>query len=232
MITIRRSHERGHANYGWLDSYHTFSFANYYDPEHIHFRSLRVINEDRIAAKGGFPTHPHRNMEIISYVVSGSLAHRDSLGNVETIGRHGVQRFTAGTGITHSEFNPSATEPTHLLQIWILPEQQGLTPSYEQKVFEPADYPGEWVKVASRDASDGSVLIHQDAELYTTILAPGEQRTYPLRPDRHAWVQVVKGEISLNGHRLDAGDAAAVSQEEKLLLDTEPGAEVLLFDLA
>ncbi|GAB4330685.1 MAG: pirin family protein [Leptolyngbyaceae cyanobacterium] len=232
MITIRRSHERGHANYGWLDSYHTFSFANYYDPEHIHFRSLRVINEDRIAAKGGFPTHPHRNMEIISYVVSGSLAHRDSLGNVETIGRHGVQRFTAGTGITHSEFNPSATEPTHLLQIWILPEQQGLTPSYEQKVFEPADYLGEWVKVASRDASDGSVLIHQDAELYTTILAPGEQRTYPLRTDRHAWVQVVKGEISLNGHRLDAGDAAAISQEEKLLLDTEPGAEVLLFDLA
>jgi redox-sensitive bicupin YhaK (pirin superfamily) len=232
MITIRRSQERGHANHGWLDSYHTFSFANYYDPEHMHFRSLRVINEDRIAPKGGFPTHPHRDMEIVSYVVSGSLAHRDSIGNVETIGTHGVQRFTAGTGITHSEFNPSATEPTHLLQIWILPEQQGLTPSYEQKVFEPAGHPGEWVKIASRDASDGSVIIHQDTEIYTTVLASGEQRIYSLKPNRHAWVQVVKGKISLTGHTLSEGDAAAVSEEETLLLGTESGAEVLLFDLA
>lgn len=232
MITIRRSEDRGHANHGWLDSYHTFSFASYYDPEHVHFRHLRVINEDRIAPGGGFPTHPHRDMEIISYVVAGSLAHRDSLGNVETIGQHGVQRFSAGTGIAHSEFNPSATEPTHLLQIWIFPEQDGLAPSYEQKIIAPETQPGKWVKVASRDAADGSVKIHQDAEIYSTVLQPGETGTYPLRPNRYLWIQIVKGTVDLDGHLLNAGDGVAISNEPSLILQAKQAAEILLFDLA
>lgn len=232
MITIRKSGDRGHANHGWLDSYHTFSFANYYDPDHIQFRSLRVINEDRIAPNGGFPTHPHRDMEIVTYVISGELAHKDSLGNTETIGSHGVQRFSAGTGIAHSEFNPSATSPTHILQIWLFPEQQGLTPSYEQKTFEREASRQRWVKLASRDASDGAVKIHQDAAIYTTLLAAGETRPYELGRDRYAWVQVVSGEVTLNGHNLSAGDAAAVSEETLLTLTATKAAEVVLFDLA
>lgn len=236
MITIRRSDERGHANHGWLDSYHTFSFANYYDPDHIHFRDLRVINEDQIAPGNGFPTHPHRDMEILTYVVSGSLAHKDSLGNVETVvsreGSRGIQRFSAGTGIAHSEFNPSDKEGTHLLQIWLFPEAKGLTPSYEQKIFSLETQRGEWVKLASRDASDGSVTIYQDVEIFTTLLDAGEQRVYELGRDRHAWLQVVSGEVVLNGHTLQAGDGAAVSEEQKLILEANTAAEVVLFDLA
>jgi hypothetical protein len=232
MITIRNAKDRGHANHGWLDSYHSFSFANYYDPQHMGFRDLRVINEDQIAPSSGFPTHPHRDMEIISYVVSGSLAHRDSLGNVETIGAHGVQRFSAGTGITHSEFNPSATEPVHLLQIWILPEQQGLPPSYEQKVIPPNHFQGQWHKLASRDGTDAAVKIHQDVDLYAIALTADEHCSYALRPNRHAWVQVVQGSVSLNQQPLNAGDGAAVSQESQLLLEAITPAEVLFFDLA
>lgn len=232
MITIRRSNERGHANHGWLDSYHSFSFANYYDPKHMGFRSLRVINEDQIAAGAGFPTHPHRDMEIITYVVSGSVAHRDSLGNTETIGAHGIQRFSAGTGIAHSEFNPSRDEPLHLLQIWILPEAQGITPSYEQKDFPAETKVGQWRRLANRDAADGAVKIHQDAALYATIVPAGTQQTYELKPGRHAWVQVVKGEVTLNGEALYPGDGAAVSDETELLLEATTEAEILLFDLA
>lgn len=232
MITIRRSSDRGHANHGWLDSYHTFSFANYFDPDHVQFRSLRVINEDRIAPSGGFPTHPHRDMEIVTYVIAGALAHKDSLGNTETIGAHGVQRFSAGTGIAHSEFNPSSTEATHILQIWLFPEQQGLTPSYEQKVFAPEANPGEWVKLASRDATDGSVKIHQDAAIFSTVLPAGQARTYELAIDRYAWVQIVKGEVALNGHTLFPGDAAAVSNETLLTITATTDAEIVLFDLA
>lgn len=232
MITIRKSGDRGHANHGWLDSYHTFSFANYYDPAHMQFRSLRVINEDRIAPSGGFPTHPHRDMEIVTYVISGALAHKDSLGNTEIIGKHGVQRFSAGTGIAHSEFNPSRTEPTHILQIWLLPEQQGLTPSYEQKVFAPEEHQGDWVKLASRDAADGAVKIHQDAAIFATLLKPGEPQIYALNRDRHAWIQIVSGDVSVNGHLLSAGDAVAVSDETLLKLEANHPAEVVLFDLA
>lgn len=232
MITIRKSGDRGHANHGWLDSYHTFSFANYFDPEHVQFRSLRVINEDRIAPSGGFPTHPHRDMEIVTYVIAGELAHKDSLGNTETIGTHGVQRFSAGTGIAHSEFNPSPTNPTHILQIWLFPETQGLIPSYEQQVFAPEKRQGEWVKLASRDASDGSVKIHQDAAIFSLVLPAGETRTYELGGDRYAWVQIVEGEVTLNGHALLAGDGAAVSDETLLTIDAATNAEVVLFDLA
>ncbi|MGI0487874.1 pirin family protein [Pantanalinema rosaneae CENA516] len=233
MITIRKSADRGHANYGWLDTYYSFSFANYYDPKHMGFRHLRVINEDRIAPGNGFPTHPHRDMEIISYVVDGSLAHRDSLGNGETIGASGIQRFTAGTGITHSEFNPSSTESTHLLQIWILPEQTGIKPSYEQKLFPADEKRGQWRKLASPDATDGAVKVHQNMTLYATILSPGEARSYTLQPDRHAWIQVVKGDINLNDRSLSAGDGAAVSETTNLTIEaTTTEAEVLLFDLA
>ena len=232
MITIRRSAERGHANHGWLDTYHSFSFASYYDPAHMGFRSLRVINEDTIAAAAGFPTHPHRDMEIITYVVSGSLAHRDSLGNQEEIGAHGVQRFSAGTGIAHSEFNPSRTEPAHILQIWLLPERNGITPSYEQTLFPAEDKRGQWLRIASREGGDRSVKINQDAELYATILAPGEQRTYALKPGRHAWLQVVRGDVTLNGKALYPGDGAAISSETDLALEADTEAEVLLFDLA
>lgn len=232
MITVRQAQERGHADHGWLNSYHSFSFANYYDPKHMGFRSLRVINEDAIAPGGGFPTHPHRDMEIITYVVSGAVAHKDSIGNVETIGTGGVQRFSAGTGIAHSEFNPSNAESLHLLQIWILPEQYGLTPSYEQKEFPAAAKRGQWRTIANRSATEGAVKLHQDAALYATILEPGEQLTYTLQADRHAWVQVVQGEVTLNGTTLDKGDAAAISNETALAFEATTDAEMLLFDLA
>ncbi len=232
MLTIRKAEDRGHANHGWLNSYHSFSFANYYDPQHMGFRSLRVINEDTIASGAGFPTHPHRDMEIITYVVSGAVAHKDSIGNTETIGAGGIQRFSAGTGITHSEFNPSNTEALHLLQIWILPEQHGTTPSYEQKEFSTATKRGQWRALANRDETDGAVKLHQDAALYATLLEPGERLTYALNVDRHAWVQIVRGEVTLNGKTLDKGDAAAISQETKLVFEASTDAEILLFDLA
>ncbi|MBD2038632.1 pirin family protein [Leptolyngbya sp. FACHB-321] len=232
MLTVRKAEDRGHANHGWLDSYHSFSFANYYDPQHMGFRSLRVINEDMVAPAKGFPTHPHRDMEIITYVVSGAVAHKDSIGNTEKVGAGGVQRFSAGTGITHSEFNPSTTEGLHLLQIWLLPERQGITPSYEQKEFPAETKRNQWRAIANREATDGAVKLHQDAAIYATILEPGEQLTYTLQADRHAWVQIVQGEVTLNGTTLDKGDAAAISNETELAFAASTDAEILLFDLA
>lgn len=232
MITLRPSNERGHANHGWLDSYHTFSFANYYDPEHMGFRALRVINEDRVAAGRGFGTHPHRDMEIISYVLSGSLAHKDSMGNAATITKGEVQRITAGTGIAHSEFNPSDKDPVHFLQIWILPDSAGLTPSYDEKSFPTEVKQGQWRQIAGHNPADGAVHINQDVDLYATVLTEGETRSFELRPDRYAWVQVAQGKITLNGQAMEAGDGAAVSDEMLLEVQAHSDAEVLLFDLA
>ena len=232
MITLRPSNERGHANHGWLDSYHTFSFANYYDPEHMGFRALRVINEDRVAPGRGFGTHPHRDMEIISYVLSGSVAHKDSMGNAATIQTGEVQRITAGTGIAHSEFNPSDADPVHFLQIWILPDTPGLTPSYDEKVFSTADKQGQWRQVASHNPVEGAVHINQDVDIYATVLTTGDSQPFELRPGRYGWVQVASGKISLNGHSLEAGDGAAISDETLLDIQAHSDAEVLLFDLA
>lgn len=232
MLTVRRSGDRGHAEHGWLTSDHSFSFAHYYDAQHMGFRSLRVINEDIIAPGKGFPMHSHRDMEIISYIVSGSLAHKDSLGNTEVIGSRGVQRFSAGTGVTHSEFNPSTTDPVHLLQIWILPDTQGLAPSYEQRSFPLESQRQQWRQLASRTPDAQSVKIHQDAAIYITALEPGESCSYSLTSQRHAWVQVIQGNIILNGTPLHAGDAAAVHAEAMLDVQAETAATVMLFDLA
>jgi redox-sensitive bicupin YhaK (pirin superfamily) len=232
MITIRPANERGRTALDWLDSRHSFSFGDYYDPAHMGFRSLRVVNDDQIAPGAGFGTHPHRDMEIISYVVNGALEHRDSLGSGEVLRPGEVQRMTAGTGVLHSEFNPSPAEPTHLLQIWLLPERRGLTPGYEQKAYPDAERRGRWRLVASRDGRDGSVTIHQDAELYATLLEPGDEATHTLRPGRHAWVQVARGAVTVNGRPLRAGDGAAVSDEAALAVAATEPAEVLLFDLA
>ncbi|MEO1148414.1 MAG: pirin family protein [Cyanobacteria bacterium J06638_22] len=232
MITLRPSNERGHANHGWLDSHHTFSFANYYDPDHMGFRALRVINEDRVAPGRGFGTHPHRDMEIISYVLSGSLAHKDSMGNAATIQTGEVQRITAGTGIAHSEFNPSDTDPVHFLQIWILPDATGLTPSYDETLFSTADKQGRWRQVASQTPVEGAVHINQDVDIYATVLTTGDRQPFELRPGRYGWVQVTNGKISLNGHSLEAGDGAAISDETQLDIQAHSDAEVLLFDLA
>ena len=235
MITIRRAAERGAANFGWLDSKHSFSFGEYYDPRHMGFRALRVINDDRVAPGAGFPTHPHRDMEIISYPVAGGLAHRDSLGTGSVIARGDVQRMTAGTGIRHSEFNASRTEPVHFLQIWILPERQGLAPGYEQKGFSDDEKRGRLRLVASRDGADGSLVIHQDARIYATLLAGDQTVEHTLPPGRHAWVQVVRGQVELNGQALEAGDGAALSDEGTVRLrGRQDGgeAELLLFDLA
>ncbi|MBD2088429.1 pirin family protein [Microcoleus sp. FACHB-1515] len=232
MITIRPSSDRGHANFGWLDSHHTFSFASYYDPAHMGFRALRVINEDRVAPGRGFDTHPHRDMEIISYVLSGSLAHRDSLGNTATITANEVQRITAGTGIAHSEFNPSETDPVHFLQIWILPEERNLQPSYAEAQFPIETRQSQWRLLASRSPIEQAVKINQDVDLYAAVLNSGESLEFALRPDRHAWVQVTQGKISLNGRSLEAGDGAAISHEQLLTFAAQADAEVLLFDLA
>jgi redox-sensitive bicupin YhaK (pirin superfamily) len=231
MITRRLAQERGHARHGWLDSYHTFSFADYYDPRHMGFRTLRVINEDRVQPGKGFGTHPHRDMEIISYVMEGALEHKDSLGTGSVISPGEVQRMSAGTGVTHSKFNPSQVEPVHFLQIWILPEHVGLPPSYEQRAFPAAEKQGTLRLVASRDGREGSVTIHQAVDLYTSVLAPGETVTHRLTPGRHAWVQVARGAITFNDTALSAGDGAAVSEEALLTLTATDQAEVLLFDL-
>lgn len=233
MIQIRKSHERGHARHGWLDSYHTFSFADYYDPAHMGFRALRVINEDRVALGRGFPTHPHRDMEILTYVLAGALRHEDTMGNGSVIRPGDVQRMSAGTGVTHSEYNPSPTEPVHLLQIWIVPERTGLAPSYEQKTFDEKDKRGRLVPVATVNGRDGSVRIHQDADVYASVLADGESVRHALRPQRHAWLQVAGGRVTLNGIALFAGDGAAVSEESTTtIVGADDRAEVLLFDLA
>lgn len=232
MIRIRRSNERGHAQRGWLDSYHTFSFAEYYDPRYMGFRSLRVINEDRVQPARGFGRHPHNDMEILSYVVEGALAHQDSTGTEEMIRPGEVQRMTAGTGIAHSEYNGSQTDPVHFIQIWILPEREGLKPGYEQRAFPDEEKRGRLRLVASRDGREGSVTIHQDVSLFAALLDPGLSVTHRLQPKRHAWVQVIKGAVALNGQVLKAGDGAAVSEEEALEIRAEEPAEVLLFDLA
>lgn len=231
MLKIRPANERGVTNWGWLDSRHTFSFANYHDPAHIRFRSLRVINDDRIEAGGGFPMHPHRDMEIISIVVSGALEHRDSLGNGSVIRPTDVQRMTAGTGIMHSEFNPSDSEATHLMQIWIMPDKQGLTPSYEQIAFPDDARHGRLCLVASKDGSEGSVTINQDADVYATRLSPGEGVSQPIGKGRGVWVQVATGSISVNGQRLDEGDGAAITEEDCLEIQGVTDAEALVFDL-
>ena len=231
MIKIRRSNERGHANHSWLDSRFSFSFADYYDPRNMGFRDLRVINEDYIEAAQGFPTHGHRDMEIITYVIDGEISHRDSMGNGETIRPHEVQRMTAGTGVLHSEYS-SPTEKTHLLQIWILPEKQNLQPGYEQKLFAPEEKQGKLRLVASMGGDDGSVHINQDVKLYASILSSGEQVTHVLAEGRHAWVQLISGTLEVNGETLDPGDAAAISEESTLSLTAgRDKTEFLLFDL-
>ncbi len=232
MITIRRSGERGGGDHGWLKTQHTFSFNDYWDEKWMGFRSLRVINEDWVAPNSGFPTHPHRDMEIITYVLSGQLEHKDSLGTGSVILPGDGQRMSAGRGIRHSEFNPSASEKVHLLQIWILPDKQGYEPGYEQKSFPEAEKRGRLRLIASSDGSDGSVKIHQDAKLFVTLLSPGEEVRHALGAKRHAWLQVAKGEIELNGQRLQQGDGGAVSDEKELTIKATKDAEVLLFDLA
>jgi redox-sensitive bicupin YhaK (pirin superfamily) len=232
MITIRRSNERGGGDYGWLKTHHTFSFDQYYDPRFTSFRSLRVINEDVVAPGGAFPMHPHRDMEIISYVIEGRLEHKDSMGNGSIIRPGDGQRMSAGTGVRHSEANPSETDPVHLLQIWIIPDRQGHAPGYEQKGFPQAEKRGKLRLLASPDGQDGSVTIHQDARLYVSLLAPGQEVKHDLGKGRYAWLQVAKGAVELNGKTLHQGDGAAVSEEQKLSIKGVKDSEVLLFDLA
>ncbi|HEY4636275.1 MAG TPA: pirin family protein [Rhodospirillales bacterium] len=232
MITKRPARERGIGRASWLDSRHSFSFADYYDPAHMGFRSLRVINEDMIAPGGGFATHGHRDMEILTYVLDGALAHRDSIGNGSTIRPREVQLMHAGTGIQHSEFNASKTEPVHLLQIWILPEREGATPGYQQKAFPPAEMADRLRLVASHDGGDGSLVIHQDAAVYAGNIRPGGKLDHALAPGRHGWVQVAGGALVLNGVSLAAGDGAAVTGETKLSFEASEDSEILFFDLA
>jgi hypothetical protein len=230
MITVRKSNERGHAEHGWLDSYHTFSFADYYDPAHTHFRDLRVINEDFVAPEMGFGMHPHRDMEIITYVVSGALQHKDSMGNTAVMRAGDVQRISAGTGILHSEVNASTKEPVHLLQIWIFPDHKGAKPGYAEKSYAQAA-PGKLHLVASKTGRDGSIPINQDAGLYLGKLAAGETVAQVLGAKRHGWLQLIKGELNVNGTKLHPGDAAAISETEKVILTAAAPAEFLLFDL-
>ena len=233
MITIRPSHERGAANYGWLDTRHSFSFSNYYDPRHMGFGPLRVINEDKIAPTQGFGTHGHRDMEIVTYVLSGALEHKDSIGNGSIIRPGDVQRMSAGTGIRHSEFNASDRDSVHLLQIWLLPAENGIDPGYEQIYIDPDQKRGQLRLIGSPDGRDGSVTIHQDVSLYASLLANGDQVEHTLAPGRVAWVQVAQGAITLNGHTLTAGDGAAIEAETQLAFSsTAEDTELLLFDMA
>ena len=232
MITVRKSEERGHFDLGWLDTYHSFSFDQYYDPAHMHFRSLRVINEDRVQPGQGFPTHSHRDMEIITYILSGALEHRDSMGNGSVIRPGDVQRMTAGTGVSHSEFNPSKTESVHLLQIWILPERCDLPPGYEQKTFTDEERRGSLRLIASSAGREGSVTINQDARVYAGILNADQKIDYRLAENRYAWLQIARGTIELNQAELRQGDGAAVSAEGNLSIVAHDQAELLLFDLA
>ena len=232
MITLRRKEDRGGGDYGWLNTRHTFSFSDYWDPKWMGFRSLRVINEDWVAPGEGFPLHPHRDMEIITYVLEGALQHQDSLGTGSVIRPGDGQRMSAGRGIRHSEMNASDTEKIHLLQIWIQPDRQGYEPSYEQKAFPESEKRGQLRLIAGPDGKKGSVTIHQDAKLYVSLLAPGEEVEHELEPGRHAWLQIAKGAVELNGKKLSAGDGAAVSNERKLSIHGTEDAEILLFDLA
>jgi hypothetical protein len=233
MLTIRRAEERGRADFGWLDSRHTFSFGHYHDPRHMGFGPLRVINDDRVAGGGGFPTHPHADMEIISYVLDGALAQRDSLGTGSEIRPGDVQRMSAGTGIRHSEFNASETEPVHFLQIWVLPERRGIAPSYEQKRFEREEKLGRLRLVASRDGREGSVQLHQDVDLYATLLDQGVTVTHSAAPGRKLWVQVAEGAVTVNGIALKAGDGLAIEDETSLTLAGAASgtSEALVFDM-
>jgi len=232
MITLRKSEDRGHFSHGWLDTYHTFSFDQYYDPAHMHWRSLRVINEDRVQPGQGFPTHSHRDMEIITYIISGALEHRDSMGNGSVIRPGDVQRMSAGTGVSHSEFNPSDTEPVHLLQIWILPERDGLPPSYEEKHFSEEDRRGRLRLIAANEGGEGVVEIHQDARIYAAVLAAGQTVRRALDPNRYFWLQLARGTISLNGIEMEQGDGAAIRRESELTITARDQVEALLFDLA
>jgi redox-sensitive bicupin YhaK (pirin superfamily) len=232
MLKIRPSNERGHANHGWLDTFHTFSFADYHDPAHMGFRALRVINEDRVQAGRGFPTHPHADMEILTFVLAGALTHADSMGTGSTIRPGDVQRMSAGTGVTHSEFNHSKTEPVHFLQIWIMPDTRGLEPAYAQQTFDRDAAGREFVLLASGGNRPGSLSIHQDVNLSVGILKPNEERELQLEPGRHAWIHVARGAVRLNGTELVEGDGAALSLEPRLQFAGIQPAEVLVFDLA
>jgi redox-sensitive bicupin YhaK (pirin superfamily) len=232
MITIRKSEDRGHFDLGWLDTFHTFSFDQYYDPAHMHFRSLRVINEDRVQPAQGFPTHSHRDMEIITYILAGALEHRDNMGNGSVIRPGDVQRMSAGTGVSHSEFNPSAAEPVHLLQIWILPQSQNLAPSYEEKHFSDEERRGRLRLIASTDGRDGSVELHQDARLFASILDAGQTLVHALGEGRYGWLQVARGTVRLNEVELKQGDGAAISNEREARITAHDQVEFLLFDLA
>jgi len=232
MITIRPSEERGPADFGWLKARHSFSFGNYYDPRHMGFRNLRVINEDRVAAGAGFPTHGHRDMEIVTYLLDGELEHKDSMGNGEVIRPGEVQAMSAGTGVLHSEFNPSDANPTHLLQIWLLPDKQGHTPRYDQKVFGRDEKLNKLRLVVSPDGADDSIVIHQDSKIYASILEAGKSVSLDLAPKRHAWVQVARGEVALGENVLKAGDGAAISDLAKLeIKGIADASEFLVFDL-
>jgi redox-sensitive bicupin YhaK (pirin superfamily) len=232
MINIRRSEERGGGNHGWLKTHHTFSFDQFYDPSWMGFRSLRVINEDWVAGGQGFPAHPHRDMEIITYLLEGGIEHKDSLGTSSIIRPGDGQRMSAGRGIRHSEMNPSPTDAAHLLQIWITPDKSGHEPSYEQKAFPEEEKRGKLRLIASPDGKDGSVTIHQDARLYVSLLAPGQEVKHELGKERYAWIQIAKGSVELNGQKLVQGDGAAISEEKVLSIKGAEDAEVLLFDLA
>jgi len=230
MLTLRPAGERGHANHGWLDSWFTFSFADYYDARHMHFRALRVINDDRIAPGGGFGMHPHRDMEIVSYVLAGALEHKDSMGNGRVIRAGDFQYMSAGSGVTHSEFNPSDKDETHLLQMWILPNRKGTSPRYAEKTA--ADLPpGKIHLIASPSGRDGSIAIHQDVEILLAKLNASDRMTHELKPARHLWLQVAEGEVTVNGQRLVAGDAVALSDEAEVRLESLAASQALLFDL-
>ncbi len=232
MIKLRKANDRGHFDFGWLDTYHTFSFGDYYDPSHMAFRSLRVINEDVVAPGRGFPRHGHRDMEIFTYILQGALQHRDSMGNGSVIRPGDVQRMSAGTGVTHSEANGSSDEPVHLLQIWILPAQEGIEPDYEEKKFPTEEKRNRLRLIISPDGDDGAVRINQDARVYASVLDQGQEVVHQLEPRRHAWVQVAAGTVVVNDIELNQGDGAAVSEESSLKIAAQDQSEILLFDLA
>jgi quercetin 2,3-dioxygenase len=231
MIKLRRSSDRGHTKLDWLDSRHTFSFGDYYDPQQMGFSDLRVINEDRVVPAAGFPTHSHRDMEIITYVLEGALAHRDSTGTSSMIRVGDVQRMSAGTGISHSEYNASQTEPVHFLQIWIIPDKAGLPPDYEQRAFPLNEHQDRWNLVASKDGRAGSVSVHQDADVWAARFSPGGQASIPFKPSRNIWTQVIRGAVTLNGTSLNAGDGAGIREEQVLQVRAVEAAELLMFDL-
>ena len=232
MLQVRKANERGHANHGWLEAYHTFSFSSYQDPEHMKFRALRVMNEDRVQPGQGFGTHPHRDMEIVTYVLEGALEHKDSMGNGEVLRAGEFQRMSAGTGITHSEFNPSPTDPVHLYQIWLLPQSKGIEPSYEQKRFPDDEQHNRLRLVASPTAEQGSLHIHQDVRIFLSKIEAQKTVTHELHQGRHAWFQVLRGSVALNDENLDTSDGVAISGESTLTIQATSDAEIMLFDLA